>query len=268
MRRQIIAFGLSCLAALGISRHPAAGGEILTPLQTQSTSTSGTLTPTDWGPGTAGITNPFVFEQFNPNLGKLIAIDLTLTAHIHNDFTVVFVATPTPTTITVATSVTPTNLTDGPTIQVFGPDGSTQIFGGPETVPVDVRTLVGKPPGTYTSASDPAELAPSNPTISVPRTLDASNASSSLLAQFIGTGTADMNVYATAFSSFSSSSGNGDGRVITTANATVTLQYLYTPNVTVPEPSSVILLGLGTGIMLLVCGLCRRAAHPAGCDRA
>jgi hypothetical protein len=99
------------------------------------------------------------------------------------------------------------------------------------------------------------------------RTLDSSGGAA-LLASFIGSGTVDLPITAAAFSSFYSDSGNGGGAVLTKASATVTVQYLYTAAATIPEPYSAFLLALGiTGVFLTV-RFCRRAAHPAGSDRA
>jgi len=94
------------MAFLLLSHHAVVGGQILTPLQTQSTSPAGVLVATDWGPGTNGVTNPLSFEKFNPNLGSLTSIDITLTATIRNDYVLTFVNTPIPTTINLATSQT------------------------------------------------------------------------------------------------------------------------------------------------------------------
>ena len=83
-----------------------AGGVTLSPLQTQSTSPPGVLIATDWGPGTTGVNDPLIFNQFNPKLGVLNSINITLTTNIRNDYELIFVATPVITTIDVATSQT------------------------------------------------------------------------------------------------------------------------------------------------------------------
>lgn len=106
MCRRIIGFELFCLAFSLLSHHAIAGEVILTALQTQSTSPPGVLVATDWGPGTTGITNPLSFDQFNPKLGTLNSIDITLTATILNDYMLIFPNTPTATTLSVATSQT------------------------------------------------------------------------------------------------------------------------------------------------------------------
>lgn len=278
MSWRAIAFALSLLAIVTLPQHTAAGGQVTTPLQTGSIP----MTPTDWGAGTAGITDPLVFTQFNPSLGTLNAVELTLTTTIRNDFELIFAPTPIPTTLYVATTQTtdpsvlanPTlvqQLTDGPTVTLLGPDGITPLFGAPgATLPVDVVSKT-EPSGTYSSflpVTDPNFIPPSNATLSLTNTLDASNAAS-MLAQFIGTGTIDMPLTAVADSSFYSSSGNGGGVVLTSASGTVTVQYLYTPAVSItPEPSGLILLGLGAGLGLLAACRTRRAARRAEGDRA
>jgi PEP-CTERM motif len=270
MRPRTVAFQLACLAVLSLFQHSAAGGQ-LTPLQTQSTSPPGVLFPTDWGSGTSGITDPLTFGQFNPSLGTLTAIDITLTTTIRNDYMLAFPNTVTPTTLYVATSAAPLSvlldpaqralLTDGPTVTVYGPNGSsTQIFGAPATtLPVDFVELT-KPSGTFSSSlpvTNPNYIPPTIANSSYSRTLEAN--AGSLFSDFIGTGTVYLPVTATAFSSFYSSSGNGTGAVFTGANATVTIQYVYSSDSSVPEPSSAILLGLGiVGIGILATRLRRR----------
>ena len=268
MRPRTVAFQLACLAVLSLFQHSAAGGQL-----TQTQSTSSGLVATDWSPGTSGITDPLRFAQFNPSLGTLTAIDITLTTAIRNDYTLTFVNTPIPTTLYVATSAAPLSvlldpaqralLTDGPTVTVYGPDGQTQIFGAPATrLTVDfvesTKAYVPNANNTYSSlyaVTNPNYIQPAIANLSYTRTVEAN--AGSLFSDFIGTGTIGMPVTATAFSSYFSNSGNGDGTVRTTANATVTIQYLFSP-VSVPEPSSAILLGLGIGIGILATRLRRR----------
>ena len=79
-----------------------------------------------------------MFDQFNPSLGTLQAVDVTMSTTIRNDYTLTFpVPTPIPTTVYVATSETtdpsiladPTKralLTDGPTVTLYAPNGVTR----------------------------------------------------------------------------------------------------------------------------------------------
>jgi PEP-CTERM motif len=280
MRRRSIGFELSCVAFLFLVQRPVSGGEIVTPLQTQSTSAPGVLVATNWGPGTNGVTNPLVFDQFNPHLGTLTSIDLTLTTTVRNDYELIFVKTPIPTTIYVATSQTtdpsvladPSKralLTDGPTVTLFGPNGSTQIFGAPATrQPVDFVQLT-ESSGTWSSLfpiTNPNFIPPTMTEQSFSLGLTAANAPS-LFSEFIGTGEVDLPVTATAFSSFFTSSGNGGGAVLTAASAVVTVQYSYFAATTIPEPSSVILLGLGIGMSFLASRRTRRGACTSKSDR-
>jgi hypothetical protein len=287
MRWRIIGFELFCVTFLLLSHRPAVGGQVDSPLQTQSTSPAGVLVATDWGPGTNGVTNPLVFDQFNPALGTLNAIDITLQTTIRNDFELVFVKTPIPTTIYVATSQTSdpsilsnaaarASLTDGPTITLFGPDGTTQIFGAPATrQPVDFvqRTETSGTWSSLLAASNPNFIAPTMTQQSFSLALTAAN-TPSLFSDFIGMGQVDLPVSATAFSSFFSSSGNGGGAVLTKADAVVTVQYSYNQAQTVtppppppppppstPEPSSAILLAVGFGVSIVACRWRRRAAN-------
>jgi hypothetical protein len=152
-------------------------------------------------------------------------------------------------------------LTDGPTVTLFGPDGSTQIFGAPATrQPVDLVQLT-KSSGTFSSLfpiGNPNFIPPSLTQQSFSTTLSPTNAPS-LFSDFIGPGTVGLPVTATAFSSFYSSSGNGGGGVMTEANATVSLVYHFTA---VPEPSSIILLLLGFNIVVLAKRLrARQVSH-------
>ncbi len=270
MPRQINAFALSFLAVCWLCHHPAAGGQVSTPLQTRSIP----MTPTDWGAGTIGVPDPLNFQRFDPSLGTLTDVEITLSLTIRNDYMLVFPSTPTPTTLYLATSQTTDpsvlanpslvrQLTDGPRETLMAPDGITTIFGGSATtLPVDVVSLT-EPGGTWSSmlpVTDPHFIAPSIVNLTLTRTLDASTAS--LLAEFIGSGGGgiDLSDTAVANSSFYSNSGNGGGMVLTSASATVTIQYSYIPSVaSIPEPSSLVLLGLGAGITLLAAG--RRLPH-------
>jgi len=270
MRRRKIGYGIYCLAILCLSRQAVAGGLTLTPVQTQSTSPAGILTATNWGAGTTGITNPLVFNQFDPGLGVLTSINITLTTNIRNDYELIFVTTPITTTIDVATSQTtdpsvlsnPAEralLTDGPTVTLFGPNGTTELFGAPATrQPVDFVQMT-ESSGKFSSMdpiNSPYYIPPTVTQQMFSRTLTAAD-SSSLFSEFIGTGTVDLPVTAAAYSSFYSSSGNGGGAVMTTANASVSIQFGFAQ---VPEPSSIFLLGLGIGGSVLALRLRRRAA--------
>ena len=285
MGRRIIGLGLFGAAFLLLSHQSVSGGEVDSALQTQSTSPAGVMVATNWGPGTNGITNPLVFNQFNPQLGTLTSIDITLTTTIRNDYELIFAKTPIPTTIDVATSQTTdpsvlsdpskrASLTDGPSVTLFGPDGTTQIFGAPATrQPVDLVQLT-ESSGTWSSMfaiTNPNYIPPTITEQTLSLTLTAANAPS-LFSDFLGLGEVNLPVAASAFSSFYSSSGNGGGFVRTMASAAVTIQYSYSaPSIgtqsLTPEPSTAILLGLGIGITLFASRRSRRSARASQSDR-
>ena len=269
MRQVSKCFGVLCLAFLCLGGQARAGGGV-SPVQTQSTSAPGVLVGVNWGPGSAGI-SPLSFQKFNPELGTLISVDITLTTTIRSDYELIFPATPTPTTIDLATStttdpsilanpVTRALLTDGPDITLLGPDSSTQIFGGAGTrQPVDFVQMT-ESKGTYSSfvpITSPNYVAPTMTQQTLSRSLTAAD-SASLFAQFIGTGNFDLPISAYASSSFYSSTGNGGGAVITSAAASVSIKYNFLEPQTIPEPSTAVLLGLGIGIGFLARRLHRR----------
>jgi hypothetical protein len=273
MTRRTVGIGICCLVTSCLSVQ-AFGGGSLTPVQTQSTSPAGVLVNTNWSAGTAGINNPLSFSQFNPSLGTLTSITISMTSTIRNDYQLTFTQTPTPTTLYVATSATsdpsvlanPASralLTDGPTVTLYGPNGTTQLFGPPGTrQPVDFVSLT-EAKGTYSSLlplTSPNYIPPTVTEQSFQRTLTAAD-SASLFKEFIGNGTFDLPVTATAFSSFYSNTGNGGGGVLTTASASVSIQYNFqiAPE-SVPEPPGVFLLGLGAGLLFFGSRRGRRAA--------
>jgi hypothetical protein len=265
MRFREFGCGMMVLAFLSLSSQSRGGGVVFTPVQIQSTTSSGGLTSTNWSAGTAGINNPLVFNQFNPSLGTLTSVDITLTTNIRNDYELIFVPTPIITTIDVATTLTTNpsvlndpsqraSLTDGPSVTLFAPNGVTQIFGAPATAqPVDLVQMT-ESSGTWSSllpVTDPNYIPPTVTQQTFSRSLTASD-SASLFSDFIGTGTVDLPVTATAFSSFFSSSGNGGGAVLTEANASVMIDYQFVgAQQLTPEPPSGLLLALGAlGILV------------------
>jgi PEP-CTERM motif len=265
MVRRLNGFVATCLAFLFLAHDASADGTMLTPVQTQSTSSG--LVETDWSPGVGSVHDPDVFNDFNPKLGTLTGINLTFTFTIRNDYVLTFVNTPIPTTLYVATSETSNpailsnpaeraTLTDGNSVTLLGP-GGTQIFGPPATrQPVDFVAMTEKS-GTWSSllpVTDPHYIPPTETTQSLTLTLTAGS-NRSLFNDFIGNGVVDLPVMATGDSSFYSSSGNGTGEVLTSADATLSIDYVYTPATGIqtltPEPSSVILLGIGIGLTLI-----------------
>jgi hypothetical protein len=126
MYRRSIAYALSFLAVLMLSDHAARGGQIIitTPLQTATIP----MTPTNWGPGTLNIKDPPNFTPFDPSLGTLLSVSITLSLTVRNDYLLVFPDTPTLTTLYVATTRTtdPSVLSNPILVQQLtdGPNGT------------------------------------------------------------------------------------------------------------------------------------------------
>jgi len=235
----------------------------VTSLQTQS------IAPTipNWGPATPSLQgkDPLVFSQFNPSLGQLQSVNVTMnytTSEVVNmNFT-------TAATITLrsASSATPNQ---GAMIVLNGPIPNTNLITASAPVFSYTKTYGG--PGQslpQAFSNDPSKVQPGSPFFLTPdgqpnnltstftgsQTVTVSDPNQ--LALFTGTGTVGLPAFAAAGSSFTTTSGNGSGSIITYAGVTVSLSYTYV----VPEPSSMALLGLGGGGVLLAGRLRRRRA--------
>jgi hypothetical protein len=241
MRGLKVGFGICCAAFVLLAQPTIARAE-MTPLQTQFATSGNELLQTNWSPGTTGVLTP-TFQQFNPSLGTLTAVDVTISFNISNTYHMTFSTTPTITDENFGTSGV------GPTVTLLGPDHSTTIGGGSQ--PTQSFT-------EHQAAGTTFEHTTSFASGVLPYTLSAS---SPLFSDFIGTSTVTMPVSAMAFSTVTVDGGNGGGFVLTSANATVTVQYEYTLAV-VPEPSSCILLGIGIGITTLLSGNRLRRGIP------
>ena len=227
--------GLACLGwavvlSCGLNASAA-------PMTTTTTVQTETIAPTqtDWGPSTATLAgvNPLSLTKFDPTLGKLDAVNLSLSYTFLHDVTMTFTS---PSTITVTgnqngISVTRPDLT--PVLSGPVPDYSvSQTYSGPAfpyTLTVPTHTSAGSlPPVTLTSSADLAlftQSAPSDTLIKLP-------------------------ISAQARSTFTSSSSNGAGGSQVSAGVVVTLSYTYEPK-PVPEPSTLATFGLGVGGYLL-----------------
>jgi hypothetical protein len=226
----VVIMGLALLTTSAPCRAAA-----LTTSETQSIP----LTPTNWGPGApATITDPLNFKQFDPTLGTLDSVQVSLGYKFTHDISFTFHS---PSTITLSTM--------GSQVLVNSPTGSLYLKGAPDPLTQ-----------SHSDSTGPYDKAVTIPTItqtgsSGPLTL-TSAADLALFTATTAGGKIGLPVLAQSGSSFSSSSGNGGGRISTNAGADVTVSYTYTP-APVPEPSTLAVLGLG-GAVLFACR--RRAA--------
>jgi len=194
------------------------------------------LTLTDWGPSTPDLLgkDPFQVQLFDPNKhvdangvkATLRAIGFHLDATFTNQVSMEF---RTPSTTTVKAT------------------GEMHLFG------VGGRELtVG--PGFATSQTVTVDSVPKNGTVNktfaptvyqnVQHNGFYRESSPQVLAQYTGSGTVSLPVYASAHSDFHNSSGNAVGISNTSAAASISVVYFYS-FVPVPEPSSLALTGLG-----------------------
>jgi len=258
------AFGVFCFALILVAGERGAPAAV-TPLQTDSIPVT---TQTDWGPTTPSLQgqNPMVFNKFDPSLGTLQGVDITMTYSASEVASMTFT---TPSTISLRTS------------QPGSPNVGTRIFiNGPADTPGSNLLSASLPVLTYTktygtqagqtlpqtfSTSNPAGsqfyLTPDGQTTNAPQTgtVTVHITDPAQLALFTGPGTIGLPAHANAGSTFVTNTGNGSGTVMTFAGVTANLQYSYAA---VPEPSSMALLGLGGGGLLLA-GRSRRRTSAA-----
>jgi hypothetical protein len=255
MRVRASGFGLFCLAILflGESSTFAAVNEIVTtPLQTR------TIQPTtpNWGPTTPSLQgqNPMVFDKFDPSLGQLQSVNVSVTFTVTNLVSMNFV---TPATITLRTGTNG----QGTSIGLDEPDGRALLR---DSAPIFTYTRASSGPATF--SNDTTKVAVGSRFFLTPDGESGNLASAfvgnkqvtvsdpSQLALFTGTGTFGLPVTANARNQITTTSGNGGGSIITFVGMQVSLSYNYV----VPEPSSAALLGLGGGGILLAGRLRRR----------
>ena len=240
MRMRTTVFGLLGLAIALTSNQPRAWADFTLPPQDQGFS----FVQTDWGPSnTSG--NPLTFNKFNVPGATLTSVDLTFNWGFQNTITLSF---GTPSTESVHASGGITLAKPNADITVNPVPGNflfpTQTFSNVGAATGVAGQVISLPTQTFLSG---------NPNYTPAQHTTLSSASD--LAPFIGSGTVGFQVVATATSDFTSSSGNGAGTSVTYAEPDLQITYHY-----VPEPSSVLLLGLGSGGLLLVYRQRRRTA--------
>lgn len=193
------------------------------------------------------------FQQFDPVLGTLRAVEVSFTGQLHADFEVIYGGAGVP----IVTSKGSGQLTlNGP--GSFSLTAPISISSGP--VPISSGSI-SMSKDSSTTASGVLTDAPS-------------------LAAFTGTGTIDLNLIGGTFlTGYTVSNGNGQGKIVLADGGFATIRYQYlkpngVPGDTgggpgpVPEPTSIALLAIGVGALLSAGRLRhgpRRARKPEFC---
>ena len=191
------------------------------------------------GPADTNESSSLSFNKFDSSLGTLNSVTVGMSYSFdHPLITMTFL---TPSSITVGAQNQTISLQDPAASTLLSqtlPNFSfpTQSSSG-STFP---QTL------TFTDSTTPSTGPPQTGSVT-PTTLTAPGELALFTAQ-PGSSTVQLPFFANAQSMFSSSSGNSSGLAETTAAATVFVEYNYTPTA-VPEPGSVMLLGLGGGVL-------------------
>jgi hypothetical protein len=243
------------------------------PIGAEGTSTT-PFTATDWGPANTSH-NPLTFSQFSPGKtisdavvggapqsvtipadAKLQAVDLTFNWGFSNQISLSF-----KTNGTETEAVTGGITLSKPNADIQGANANpsnflfpTQTFSTNYTVPNGVAGQTYSSPSTPGSPSipgPPAMFSSGQNGYAAPLSVSYNALTDPTdVKSFVGNGTVDFQVIATATSHFFSSSGNGSGSALTSANPDVTVTYVYTCN-NLPEPSSFLILGIGGGLYLV-----------------
>ncbi len=183
---------------------------------------------TDW----SGL---LTFPQFNPSLGTLTEVDLTLSGGLSTTLTITnnsdSPSTGNADTLVKVFAQDVGNNLASPAVDLFSPSYNYSLPGG-DSIGSGLLTNTGGAYDAYT-----------NPTI---------------LGEFTGYSTLSLTASTFTETQLSNTGGNTDASQVTDASFTGTVTYQYTPTPT-PEPSTLALLGVGS-VGLLGYGWRRRAA--------
>ena len=225
-------------------------------------------TQTNWSSSTPSLqgTNPMVFNKFDTSLGTLQSVNLTMSYSITQSTSITF-STASTLQVTSGFEKTGSSTLQGTTIDLSLPNsgGTTTLVQA--QAPVLTYTKTFDPNGTAQTFS--TDLPPTSPYYLKPDNQDSNKITGTvsktitdptLLALFAGAGTIELPASATSASMVTNTNGNYGSRVLTYAGITIEISYTYAP-VVVPEPSSVILMGLGGGLVLLCHRRSRRSQN-------
>src|SRR4051794_24040393 len=143
---------------------------------------------------------PLTFKEFDPSLGKLTAVTITIGGRVDNTFGMTFVN---PTTITLKVD------------EELGVKGFFDIISGPRMFSHTASSGSYQPQALNFNASRTVADDPEN---------------------WTGHGVKSFDITRSAMSMFHSNTGNGAGFVTTTGSIWGEVQFDYTPNAAVPEP--------------------------------